>query len=74
MLIIYLLVSLYYKLKQNIMSGIKSFLDTDLYKFTMMYAVLTNKDLSNLKVRYNFFNRNDTKFPEGFDLDRKSVV
>jgi len=56
------------------MSGIKSFLDTDLYKFTQMYAVLTNKPLANLKVRYNFFNRNDTKFPEGFDLELKRRV
>lgn len=53
---------------------IKSILDSDLYKFTMMYAVLSNKALSNLKVRYNFFNRNDVKFPDGFDFELKKEI
>lgn len=53
---------------------IKSFLDNDLYAFTQMFAVLSNKELSNLKVRFNFFNRNDTKFPDGFDLELKKRV
>lgn len=53
---------------------VKSFIDNDLYKFTMMYAVLSNKDLCNLKVRYQFFNRNDVRFPEGFDLELKRRV
>lgn len=54
--------------------SVKSFIDNDLYKFTMMFAVLCNKALANLKVRYNFFNRNDVKFPDGFDLELKKRV
>lgn len=53
---------------------IKSILDNDLYKFTMMYAVLNNKELSNLKVRYQFFNRDDVSFPEGFDVELQKRV
>ena len=53
---------------------VRSILDTDLYKFTMMYAVLSTRELSNLKVRYQFFNRNDVKFPDGFDLELKKRV
>lgn len=53
---------------------ITSILDNDLYKYTMMFAILSNKDLSNLKVRYQFFNRNDVKFPEGFDIELKKRV
>jgi nicotinate phosphoribosyltransferase len=46
---------------------IKSAIDNDLYKFTMMYAILVNPELMNLRVRYGFFNRNDIQFPDGFD-------
>ena len=53
---------------------ITSILDTDLYKMTMMFSILSNKELSNLKVRYQFFNRNDVKFPEGFDIELKKRV
>lgn len=53
---------------------INSILDNDLYKFTMQYAVLQNKQLSNLYVRYHFFNRNDVKFPEGFDRRLKEEI
>jgi nicotinate phosphoribosyltransferase len=53
---------------------IKSILDTDLYKTTMMYAILVNPELMNLKVRYQFFNRNDVEFPEGYDKVLQSEV
>jgi len=42
---------------------IKSLLDVDLYKLTMMMAVL--KKFPYAKVRYSFINRGKTKFPEG---------
>lgn len=53
---------------------IKSFLDLDLYKATMLYAVLSNKNLSNLRVRYRFTNRNNTLFPDGFDKELKRQI
>ena len=43
---------------------IKQFTDNDLYKFTTMYAV--QKLYPNVVVKYQFFNRDDTPFPEGF--------
>ncbi len=48
------------------MSGgiIHSMLDTDLYKLTMQMAVV--KKFPYAKVRYQFFNRGGTQFPEGF--------
>jgi nicotinate phosphoribosyltransferase len=46
---------------------INSILDTDLYKFTTMFAILSNKELSNLDVKYEFINRNNVKFPDKFD-------
>lgn len=44
---------------------IKSLLDNDLYKFTMQYAVITL--FPRAKVRYEFINRGNTKFPNGFE-------
>lgn len=43
---------------------IKSILDTDLYKYTMMYAVV--KNFPSLKVKYKFNDRNKISFPKGF--------
>lgn len=43
---------------------IRSMLDTDLYKLTMQMAVV--KKFPYAKVRYQFFNRGNTVFPEGF--------
>lgn len=43
---------------------IKSILDSDLYKFTMQQAVV--KLYPRAKVKYTFFNRGNTPFPEGF--------
>lgn len=43
---------------------INSFLDNDLYKFTTMHAIL--KKFPAAWVRYEFINRGNTAFPEGF--------
>ncbi len=43
---------------------IQSILDNDLYKFTMQHAVI--KRFPRAKVRYEFINRGNTKFPDGF--------
>lgn len=53
-------------------SIIKSILDTDLYKLTMQMAVV--KKFPRSKVRYEFINRNDTKFPPGFDTMLKEQL
>lgn len=53
---------------------ISSILDNDLYKFTQAFAVISNRDLCDLKVRYQFFNRNGVKFPDGFDIELKKRV
>ena len=51
---------------------INSLLDNDLYKFTMQNAVI--KHFPRAKVRYQFINRGNTDFPEGFAQElRKSV-
>jgi nicotinate phosphoribosyltransferase len=43
---------------------IKYFTDNDLYKFSVMLAI--QKLYPNAMVRYRFFNRGGTSFPEGF--------
>lgn len=43
---------------------IKSIIDTDLYKFTMMQVALLL--FPNLKVKYRFIDRNNIIFPKGF--------
>ena len=40
----------------------KSLLFNDLYKFSMMWAVIRN--FSNTKVRYEFIDRNNTQYPD----------
>ena len=51
---------------------IKSIFDNDLYKFSMLAAVI--KKFPNAKVKYEFINRGKTKFPEGFgDILRKEI-
>jgi nicotinate phosphoribosyltransferase len=51
---------------------IKSILDTDLYKLTMMSAII--KLYPRARVRYSFINRGKTEFPEGFaEALRKEV-
>lgn len=49
-----------------------SILDNDLYKFSMQYAVI--KKFPKALVKYQFFNRNNTKFPEGFGEELKRRV
>jgi len=51
---------------------IKSILDTDLYKITMMMAVI--KKFPYAKVRYAFINRGKTKFLEGFAEELQKQV
>lgn len=46
---------------------IKSILDSDIYKFTMQYAVM--KNFPYQKVRYKFTDRNQISFPDNFDKD-----
>ena len=51
---------------------IKSLLDTDLYKMSMGMAVI--KLFPRAKVRYKFFNRGNSVFPEGFaEILRKEI-
>ena len=45
---------------------IKSMIDTDLYKLTMQQAVI--KKFPNAVVKYTFFNRGDSSFPDSFKL------
>jgi nicotinate phosphoribosyltransferase len=45
---------------------IKSILDNDLYKFTQQQAVV--ELFQRERVAYNFINRGNTTFPDGFDL------
>lgn len=51
---------------------IKSMIDDDLYKITMANAAI--KLFPDLKVEYEFFNRNNVKFPEGFDIELSKQV
>ena len=51
---------------------IKSILDTDLYKLTMQMAVCHHYPYA--QARYEFINRGETKFPEGFDEILKEAV
>ena len=46
---------------------IQSILDEDLYKMTMQQAVI--KLYPRSKVKYEFINRGNTEFPEGFDVN-----
>lgn len=51
---------------------IKSIIDNDFYKFTMQNAVV--KLFPREKVKYKFINRDNDKFPEGFDEELKILV
>lgn len=51
---------------------VTSILDQDLYKFTMMNAVI--KRFSNAIVKYEFILRGDTEFPEGFGAELREQV
>lgn len=51
---------------------IRSVLDTDLYKLTQQQAVC--KLFPRVKVKYKFFNRGGTKFPEGFGAELRKEI
>ncbi|MDR2026559.1 MAG: nicotinate phosphoribosyltransferase [Prevotellaceae bacterium] len=51
---------------------IKHFTDNDLYKFSVMLAI--QKLYPKAAVRYRFFNRGETSFPEGFAEALKAEV
>ena len=47
------------------MAIIRSILDTDLYKFSMMFAVMMK--FPRQRVKYRFHDRNGISYPDGFD-------
>lgn len=49
-----------------------SILWADLYKFTMMWAVI--KNFPQAIVKYQFFDRNNTVYPEGFSYELRKIV
>ena len=49
-----------------------SILDNDFYKFTMQNAVISL--FPKAKVKYEFINRDNTKFPDGFDIELKTYI
>jgi nicotinate phosphoribosyltransferase len=51
---------------------IADFLDNDLYKITMMQAVI--RKFPDTKVKYQFFNRDNRKFPPGFGDRLRELV
>ena len=51
---------------------IKSIIDNDLYKITMQQAVV--ESFPRAFVKYQFFNRGKTEFPEGFDLELRKEL
>ncbi len=54
------------------MVTVKSILDNDFYKFTMQHAVI--KFFPRAKAEYQFFDRGETKFPEGFSQELKKSI
>lgn len=51
---------------------IRSILDTDLYKISMMHAII--QTFPNAEVEYTFTNRNNTSFPDGFDYELRKEI
>jgi nicotinate phosphoribosyltransferase len=51
---------------------IKSLLDNDFYKFSMQYAVI--KLFPDYIVKYEFIDRNNIIFPDGFDIELKKQI
>jgi len=54
------------------MVTVTSILDNDFYKFTMQHAVI--KLFPRAKVEYQFFDRDETNFPEGFSKELKKSI
>jgi len=50
----------------------ESILWNDLYKFTMQWAII--KNFPNTKVKYKFFDRNQTKYPKNFGFELRKIV
>lgn len=46
--------------------------DVDFYKLTMLYSIF--KHHSNVKTRWNFYNRGNHKFPEGFSIELRKQI
>jgi len=61
---IFLILLLSIATKDKRMAKLTSILDNDFYKFTMQYAVV--KLFPKAKARYQFINRGNHQFPEGF--------
>jgi nicotinate phosphoribosyltransferase len=51
---------------------INSILDTDLYKISMMHAIV--ETFPDAEVEYTFTNRNNTPFPDGFDYELRKEI
>ena len=56
----------------SIINKFSSIIDTDLYKLSMQNAVI--KLFPRSKVKYEFINRGNTRFPEGFDVKLREEV
>jgi len=60
------------KIKSIEKPNYKSILWSDLYKFTMQWAII--KNFPDTKVKYEFFDRSDTQYPEGFGFELRKIV
>lgn len=56
----------------SVVNKFSSIIDSDLYKFSMQNAVI--KLYPRSKVKYEFINRGNTRFPEGFDLKLREEI
>jgi nicotinate phosphoribosyltransferase len=54
------------------MAIINSILDTDLYKISMMHAIV--ETFPDAEVEYTFTNRNNTPFSDGFDYELRKEI
>jgi nicotinate phosphoribosyltransferase len=54
------------------MAIINSILDVDLYKISMMHAIV--ETFPDAEVEYTFTNRNNTPFPDGFDYELRKEI
>jgi nicotinate phosphoribosyltransferase len=50
----------------------ESLLFNDLYTFSQMWMVM--KLFPDLKVKFKFFDRNNTKYPDNFDVELKKII
>src|SRR5690606_25171782 len=59
-------------IKGSHMARLNSILDNDFYKFTMQFAV--SKMFPRAQARYEFINRGQHQFPEGFDDRLRTAI